>query len=165
MKRALALTIILAISLSACAASERSATPPSSTPEGSPASTPAPSDDSSIPCSSEATAAIEQNIKGQANALKSGEFDKAYNFTSANFRASTTRETFSAIITNQFPMLLKFTSLDFWGCTVDYKGYNQLITVNDATGSYKMRYLMSVVEDVLGIESAEIVEPGSSINS
>lgn len=151
MKRALALAMILALSLSACAASE--------TPASTPSRTPAPGDDSSTPCSSEATAAIEQNIRGQANALKSGEFEKAYIFTSANFRSTTTLDSFRAIITNQYPMLLKFTSIDFWGCNVDYKGYTQQITVNDAGGSYQMHYLMSVVEDVLGIESAEIVEP------
>lgn len=158
MKRALALAIILSLSLSACAASEKSEAPPASTPTNTPAntpaSTPAPSDDSSIPCSSEAAAAIEQNIRSQANALKSGEFEQAYIFTSANFRATTTLKSFSAIIPSQYPMLMEFTSIDFWGCTVDYQGYTQQITVNDASGSYKMRYLMSVVDDVLGIESA-----------
>ena len=156
MKRALFLSIILVLSLSGCAESEKSAVPS--------AGNPAPSDDSSISCSREATAAIEQNIRGQANALKSGEFEKAYIFTSANFRATNTLESFSAIITGQYPMLLKFTSIDFWGCTVDYKGYTQKITVNDSSGSYKMGYLMSVVEGVLGIESAEIIAPKSDTN-
>lgn len=157
MKRALALAIVLALSLSACAASEKSVAPPAntpaSTPIGTPVGTPTPSDDSSIPCSSEASAAIEEYIRGQANALKHGDFEKAYIFTSANFRASTTLKSFSAIITTEYPMLMKFRSIDFWGCTVDYQGYTQLIMVNDAGGSYKMRYLMSVVDDVLGIES------------
>ena len=153
MKRALALAIILVLSLASCAESEKSVVPS--------AGNPSPSDDSSISCSPEATAAIEQNIRGQANALKSGEFEKAYIFTSTNFRATNTLESFSAIITGQYPMLLKFTSIDFWGCTVDYKGYTQQITVNDASGSYKMDYLMSVVDGVLGIESAKIIAPKS----
>ena len=157
MKRALVLAIILALFLSSCATSGKSDLPS--------LGSPSPSDDSSISCSQEATAAIEQNIRGQANALKSGEFEKAYIFTSANFRATNTLESFNAIITSQYPMLLKFTSIDFWGCTVDYKGYTQKITVNDSSGSYKMGYLMSVVEGVLGIESAEIIAPKSDTNS
>ena len=156
MKRALFLAIVLVLSLAGCANSEKSVVPS--------AGNPSPSDDSSISCSQEATAAIEQNIRGQANALKSEEFEKAYLFTSANFRATNTLESFSAIITGRYPMLLKFISIDFWGCTVDYKGYTQQITVNDASGSYKMDYLMSVVEGVLGIESAEIIAPKSDTN-
>jgi len=81
---------------------------------GEPAETPAPP--LVTPCLTENSAAIEELVLGQSEALADRDFELAYGFASPDFRSSVSVELFERVITRQYDMLLYFDSATFGPC-------------------------------------------------
>lgn len=87
--------------------------------------------------------AVAGTIRGQAAALRGGDFPRALEFAAAGFRQAHTPESFAQIVTSGFLPLIAAADLRFGRC-VDRDGLAviQVLAVDDAGGGTLYRYAL-----------------------
>ena len=99
---------------------------------------------------------VDQHISGQIDALAKRDWETAYSFASADFRARVEVEQFIAIIDSQYPMLINNKGYQFNKCTIAAGMIMQEVGVRGEEEVFNLTYRLSVNGATLGVEAAVI---------
>ncbi len=99
---------------------------------------------------------VDQHISGQIDALAKRDWESAYSFASADFRARVEVEQFIAIIDSQYAMLINNQGYQFNKCTITDGMIMQEVGVRGEEEVFNLTYRLSVNGSALGVEAAVI---------
>ena len=108
------------------------------------------------PCTSAQSELIEDHISGQIDALAEKDWESAYSFASKDFQAAVAIDQFTFIIGAQYAMLVENQGYQFDNCDIASKVIKQEVSVTSGEKVFNLTYRLSVVDQTLGVEAAEV---------
>jgi hypothetical protein len=108
------------------------------------------------PCTSAQSELIEEHISGQIDALAEKDWESAYSFASKDFQAAVAIDQFTFIIGAQYAMLVENQGYQFENCDIASKVIKQEVSVTSGEKVFNLTYRLSVVDQTLGVEAAEV---------
>ena len=105
-------------------------------------------------CSSEQKKLVEAHISSQIDAIAKKDWKLAYSFASPGFRAGVEIDQFVFIIGTRYAMLGDNQGYEFNACTIANEKITQRIAVTSNAEITNLTYILSVENQVLGIDSA-----------
>ena len=107
-------------------------------------------------CTSAQSKLIEKHISGQIDALAEKDWETAYSFASKDFQAAVAIDQFTFIIGSQYAMLVENQGYQFDGCAIASQVIKQEVSVTSGEQVFNLTYRLSVTDNALGVESAEV---------
>lgn len=117
------------------------------------------------PCTDAQAELVDQHISGQIDALAKRDWETAYLFASADFRARIEVEQFIAIIDSQYAMLINNQGYQFNKCTIVTGMIMQEVGVTGEEEVFNLTYRLSVNGATLGVEAAVINGVADQLNA
>lgn len=108
------------------------------------------------PCTGPQSKLIEKHISGQIDALAEKDWESAYSFASEDFQAAVAIDQFTFIIGAQYAMLVENQGYQFEGCAINSEIIKQEVSVTSGEQVFNLTYRLSVSDETLGVESAEV---------
>ena len=108
---------------------------------------------------------VDQHISGQIDAFAKRDWESAYSFASADFRARIEVEQFIAIIESQYAILINNQGYQFNKCTITAGMIVQEVGVRSAEEVFNLTYRLSVNGATLGVEAAVINGVADQLNA
>ena len=115
-------------------------------------------------CTSAQSKLIEKHISGQIDALAEKDWEAAYSFASKDFQAAVAIDQFTFIIGAQYAMLVENQGYQFDGCVIAGGAIKQEVSVKSGEQIFSLTYRLSVTNETLGVESAEVSKAESQPN-
>jgi hypothetical protein len=107
-------------------------------------------------CTSAQNKLIERHISGQIDALAKKDWEAAYSFASKDFQAAVAIDQFTFIIGSQYAMLVENQGYKFDDCAITSEVIKQEVSVTSGEQVFNLTYRLSVTDNALGVESAEV---------
>jgi hypothetical protein len=107
-------------------------------------------------CTSAQSALIEEHISGQIDALAKKDWESAYSFASKDFQAAVAIDQFTFIIGAQYAMLVENQGYQFDNCAITNEMIKQEVSVTSGEQVFNLTYRISVTDETLGVDSAEV---------
>jgi hypothetical protein len=107
-------------------------------------------------CTSAQSKLIEKHISGQIDALAEKDWEAAYSFASKDFQAAVPIDQFTFIIGSQYAMLVENQGYEFDNCAIASEVIKQEVSVTSGEQVFNLTYRLSVTDNSLGVESAEV---------
>jgi len=116
-------------------------------------------------CSSEQKQLVNQHISSQISAISKQDWPLAYSFASKSFQESIDIKSFEVIITDSYSILINNEGLTFGECEIKEDKIFQEVTVTSSDDKSELSYRLSAVDEKLGVEAANRVEPGEALKA
>lgn len=116
-------------------------------------------------CSTAQKQAVNEHISSQISAISKEDWPLAYSFASQFFQDSVDIFSFEAIITSSYPMLINSQGITFGKCEIKNSAVFQEITVDSNNEKSELLYKLSVVDQKLGVDAANIMEPSAALTT
>ena len=107
-------------------------------------------------CTDAQSKLIEKHISGQIDALAEKDWEAAYSFASKDFQAAVPIDQFTFIIGAQYAMLVENQGYEFDDCAIASEMIKQEVSVTSGEQFFSLTYRLSVTDETLGVESAEV---------
>ena len=116
-------------------------------------------------CSTAQKQAVNEHISSQISAISKEDWPLAYSFASQFFQDSVDIFSFEAIITSSYPMLINSQGITFGKCEIKNSAVFQEITFDSNNEKSELLYKLSVVDQNLGVDAANIMEPSAALTT
>ena len=110
------------------------------------------------PCSSEQKQLVNDHISSQISAISKQDWPLAYSFAAKSFQDSVDLTSFERIITRSYQILINNKEITFGKCQIENSGFFQEVIVNSSYEKVELLYRLSLVDQKLGVEAANIIE-------
>jgi hypothetical protein len=107
-------------------------------------------------CTDNQSRLVQEHIGAQITALSREEWESAYSYASSGFREAITLDQFILVIGTEYQMLITSEATEYGSCTVDSETIIQDVRVTSKEENFQLRYELSYLEQILGIESASV---------
>jgi hypothetical protein len=109
-------------------------------------------------CSSEQKQLVDDHISSQISAISKQDWPLAYSFAAKSFQDSIDIKSFEVIITDSYSYLIDNKGITFGECEIKDDRILQEVTVISNEDKSELSYRLSVVDEKLGVEAANLVE-------
>ena len=109
-------------------------------------------------CSSEQKQLVDDHISSQISAISKQDWPLAYSFAAKSFQDSIDIKSFEVIITDSYSYLIDNKGVTFGECEIKDDRILQEVTVISNEDKSELSYRLSLVEEKLGVEAANLVE-------
>ena len=109
-------------------------------------------------CSSEQKQLVDDHISSQISAISKQDWPLAYSFAAKSFQDSIDIKSFEVIITDSYSYLIDNKGVTFGGCEIKDDRILQEVTVISNEDKSELSYRLSVVDQKLGVEAANLIE-------
>ena len=109
-------------------------------------------------CSSEQKQLVDDHISSQISAISKQDWPLAYSFAAKSFQDSIDIKSFEVIITDSYSYLIDNKVITFGECEIKDDRILQEVTVISNEDKSELSYRLSVVDQKLGVEAANLVE-------
>jgi len=116
-------------------------------------------------CSDEQKRLVTEHINSQVSAISKQDWPLAYSFASKSFQESIDIKSFEVIITDSYSILINNEGLTFGGCEIKENKIFQEVTVVSSADKSELSYRLSAVDEKLGVEAANRVQPGEALKT
>jgi hypothetical protein len=116
-------------------------------------------------CSSEQKQLVDDHISSQISAISKQDWPLAYSFAAKSFQDSIDIKSFEVIITDSYSYLIDNKGITFGGCEIKDDRILQEVTVISKEDKSELSYRLSVVDQKLGVEAANLVEQSESLKT
>ena len=110
------------------------------------------------PCSGEQKQLVGDHISSQISAISKQDWPLAYSFAAKSFQDSVDIFSFEVVITGSYPMLINNQGITFGKCEIKATGIFQEVIVNSGSEKSELLYKLTLVDQKLGVEAANIIE-------
>jgi hypothetical protein len=117
------------------------------------------------PCSDKQKQLVTDHISSQVSAISKQDWPLAYSFASKSFQESIDVKSFEVIITNSYSILINNEGLTFGGCEIKENKIFQEVTVVSSDDKSELSYRLSAVDEKLGVEAANLVQPDEALKT
>jgi hypothetical protein len=117
------------------------------------------------PCSDKQKQLVTDHINSQVSAISKQDWPLAYSFASKSFQESIDIKSFEVIIIDSYSILINNEALTFGGCEIKENKIFQEVTVVSSDDKSELSYRLSAVDEKLGVEAANRVEPGEALKA
>ena len=116
-------------------------------------------------CSSEQKQLVDDHISSQISAISKEDWPLAYSFAAKSFQDSIDITSFEVIIADSYSYLIDNKGITFGGCEIKDGKIFQEVTVISSEDISELSYRLSVVDQKLGVEAANLVEQSESLKT
>jgi len=116
-------------------------------------------------CSGEQKQLVDDHISSQISAISKQDWPLAYSFAAKSFQDSIDLTSFEVIITDSYSFLIDNQGITFGGCEIKEDKIFQEITVNSSNGKIDLSYMLSTVDEKLGVEAANLAEQSTALTT
>jgi len=116
-------------------------------------------------CSDEQKRLVTEHINSQVSAISKQDWPLAYSFASKSFQESIDIKSFEVIITDSYSILINNEGLTFGGCEIKENKIFQEVTVVSSDDKSELSYRLSAVDEKLGVEAANRVQPDEALKT
>ncbi|CAB4539127.1 MAG: DUF4864 domain-containing protein [Actinobacteria bacterium] len=116
-------------------------------------------------CSDQQKQLVTDHINSQVSAISKQDWPLAYSFASKSFQESIDIKSFEEIIIDSYSILINNEGLTFGGCEIKENKIFQEVTVVSSDDKSELSYRLSAVDEKLGVEAANRVEPGEALKT
>jgi hypothetical protein len=117
------------------------------------------------PCSDKQKQLVTDHINSQVSAISKQDWPLAYSFASKSFQESIDVKSFEVIIIDSYSILINNEGLTFGECEIKENKIFQEVTVVSSDDKSELSYRLSAVDEKLGVEAANRVEPGEALKT
>lgn len=117
------------------------------------------------PCNEKQKQLVTDHINSQVSAISKQDWPLAYSFASKSFQESIDIKSFEEIIIDSYSILINKEGLTFGGCEIKENKIFQEVTVVSSDDKLELSYRLSAVDEKLGVEAANRVEPGEALKT
>jgi len=117
------------------------------------------------PCSDEQKQLVSAHISSQISAISKQDWPLAYSFAAKSFQDSVDLTSFERIITRSYQILINNKEITFGKCQIENSGFFQEVIVNSSYEKVQLLYRLSLVDQKLGVEAANIIEQSSALTT
>ena len=117
------------------------------------------------PCSGEQKQLVSAHISSQISAISEQDWPLAYSFAAKSFQDSIDLTSFEVIITDSYSFLIDNQGITFGGCEIKENKIFQQVTVVSSDDKSELSYRLSAVDEKLGVEAANRVDPGEALKT
>ena len=117
------------------------------------------------PCSDKQKQLVTDHINSQVSAISKQDWPLAYSFASKSFQESIDIKSFEVIIIDSYSILINNEGLTFGECEIKENKIFQEVTVVSSDDKSELSYRLSAVDEKLGVEAANRVEPGEALKT
>ena len=117
------------------------------------------------PCSDKQKQLVTDHINSQVSAISKQDWPLAYSFASKSFQESIDVKSFEVIIIDSYSILINNEGLTFGECEIKENKIFQEVTVVSSDDKSELSYRLSAVDEKLGVEAANRVEPGEALKA
>ena len=116
-------------------------------------------------CSGEQKQLVDDHISSQISAISKQDWPLAYSFAAKSFQDSIDLTSFEVIITDSYSYLIDNKGITFGECEIKDDRILQEVTVISNEDKSELSYRLSAVDEKLGVEAANRVEPGEALKT
>jgi len=116
-------------------------------------------------CSSEQKQLVDDHISSQISAISKEDWPLAYSFAAKSFQDSIDITSFEVIIADSYSYLIDNKGITFGECEIKDGKIFQEVTVISNEDKSELSYRLSVVDQKLGVEAANLVEQSESLKT
>ena len=116
-------------------------------------------------CSSEQKQLVDDHISSQISAISKEDWPLAYSFAAKSFQDSIDITSFEVIIADSYSYLITNKGITFGECEIKDGKIFQEVTVISNEDKSELSYRLSVVDQKLGVEAANLVEQSESLKT
>jgi len=116
-------------------------------------------------CSDQQKQLVTDHINSQVSAISKQDWPLAYSFASKSFQESIDIKSFEVIIIDSYSILINNKGLTFGGCEIKENKIFREVTVVSSDDKSELSYRLSAVDEKLGVEAANRVEPGEALKT
>jgi hypothetical protein len=116
-------------------------------------------------CSSEQKQLVDDHISSQISAISKEDWPLAYSFAAKSFQDSIDITSFEVIIADSYSYLIDNKGITFGECAIKDGKIFQEVTVISSEDISELSYRLSVVDQKLGVEAANLVEQSESLKT
>jgi hypothetical protein len=117
------------------------------------------------PCSDKQKQLVTDHINSQVSAISKQDWPLAYSFASKSFQESIDVKSFEVIIIDSYSILINNEGLTFGECEIKENKIFQEVTVVSSDDKSELSYRLSAVDEKLGVEAANRVQPGEALKT
>ena len=117
------------------------------------------------PCSGEQKQLVSAHISSQISAISKQDWALAYSFAAKSFQDSVDLTSFERIITRSYQILINNKEIIFGKCQIENSGFFQEVIVNSSYEKVELLYRLSLVDQKLGVQAADITEQSSVLTT
>lgn len=117
------------------------------------------------PCSGEQKQLVGDHISSQISAISKQDWPLAYSFAAKSFQDAVDIFSFEVIITGSYPMLINNQGTTFGKCEIKNSSIFQEVTVNSSSEKSALLYKLTLVNQKLGVEAANIIEQSNALTT
>jgi hypothetical protein len=116
-------------------------------------------------CSQNQQTVISDHISSQISAISKKDWPLAYSFAAKSFQDSVDLTSFERIITRSYQILINNKEITFGKCQIENSGFFQEVIVNSSYEKVELLYRLSLVDQKLGVQAADITEQSSVLTT
>ena len=116
-------------------------------------------------CSSEQKQLVDDHISSQISAISKEDWPLAYSFAAKSFQDSIDITSFEMIIADSYSYLIDNKGITFGECEIKDGKIFQEVTVISSEDISELSYRLSVVDQKLGVEAANLIEQSESLKT
>ena len=117
------------------------------------------------PCSDKQKQLVTDHISSQVSAISKQDWPLAYSFASKSFQESIDVKSFEVIIADSYSFLINNEGLTFGECEIKDDRILQEVTVISNEDKSELSYRLSVVDEKLGVEAANLAEQSTALTT
>ena len=117
------------------------------------------------PCSGEQKQLVSAHISSQISAISKQDWPLAYSFAAKSFQDSIDLTSFEIIITDSYSFLIDNKGITFGECEIKDDKIFQEVTITSSDDKSELSYRLSLVEEKLGVEAANLVEQSPTLTT
>ena len=116
-------------------------------------------------CSQNQQTLVSDHISSQISAISKQDWPLAYSFAAKSFQDSVDLTSFERIITRSYQILINNKEITFGKCQIENSGFFQEVIVNSSYEKVELLYRLSLVDQKLGVQAADITEQSSVLTT
>jgi hypothetical protein len=116
-------------------------------------------------CSGEQKQLVSVHISSQISAISKQDWPLAYSFAAKSFQDSIDLTSFEIIITDSYSFLIDNKGITFGECEIKDDKIFQEVTITSSDDKSELSYRLSLVEEKLGVEAANLVEQSPTLTT
>jgi hypothetical protein len=116
-------------------------------------------------CSGEQKQLVSAHISSQISAISKQDWPLAYSFAAKSFQDSIDLTSFEIIITDSYSFLIDNQGITFGECEIKDDKIFQEVTITSSDDKSELSYRLSLVEEKLGVEAANLVEQSPTLTT
>jgi hypothetical protein len=116
-------------------------------------------------CSGEQKQLVSAHISSQISAISKQDWPLAYSFAAKSFQDSIDLKSFEIIITDSYSFLIDNQGITFGECEIKDDKIFQEVTITSSDDKSELSYRLSLVEEKLGVEAANLVEQSPTLTT